>query len=135
MKRFDMKHEAQMMSDAKKSRCFTYAPWHLIPIDIDPSNILVERGKDSRERIIQTERMQTTLECFYFHNQLPDSADEPDNNAYEIMSDLSSQDMKTKIIPLEDENAITMDRTFIQDYPSTVGQQQQQLPPPIITDP
>ncbi|KAH9510744.1 Disabled 2-interacting protein [Dermatophagoides farinae] len=128
MKRFDMKHEAQMMINV-----LPMLPWHLIPIDIDSSNILVERGKDSRERIIQMERMKTTLECFYFHNQLPDSADEPEHNAYELMSDLSSQDMKMKIIPLEDENSVTMDRAFIQDYSTTMGQQQQQ--PPQIIDP
>lgn len=99
MKRCDMKHEAQMMNDSKKGRCLSFGPWKLIPID-PLLSLQIERGKFSNEKLIQAERMQTTLECFYFNDQIPDNPEEPENY-FEF-----NNEEKIVIIPLEDENAI-----------------------------
>lgn len=102
MKRFDMKHEAQFMLEAKKcsDKSITYAPWKFIPIVLDSQNVPVERGCNSRERQIQADRMKTTLECFYIKDQIPDTPHEPDR---EFFADSNEQ---TLIIPLEDENMV-----------------------------
>lgn len=94
IKRFDMRHEGQLLMEAKK-RCITYTAWKLIPIYLDPQNV-IERGCNSSQRSIQAEAMKLTLECFYIHNQIPDSAREPDLEFVEAT--------EPKIIPLEDEN-------------------------------
>jgi len=107
LKRFDMKHEAEFMlmarrcannfdvSDDYQSRVQTFGEWKLIPCD-NQSN-LVENGKESKERLIQAERMRTVLESFYVRNQIPDSPQEP-----ELELNIDSSD--SKIIPLDDEN-------------------------------
>lgn len=102
MKRFDMKHEAQLMMEAKKDRCHNYHPWKLIPIDLEPTDI--ERGCNSKEKEIQAERQKTTLECFYLQNRIPDSAMEPDNTFYP-----DSLRIDPVIIPLEDDSATGVD--------------------------
>lgn len=125
MKRFDMKHEAQMLSEARKGRCFSYGPWKLIPIDLDPINCPVERGRDSKEKLIQTERMRTTLECFYFNNQIPDNPDDPDtNSSFDLGLDSSE---KLRIIPLEDDMGLDK----VQDYGQPIQQMPIQQSPPV----
>lgn len=93
MKHCDMKHEALLMSEAKKQPV-SYGTWILRPIII-PGDISFEAGKDSKERAIQEERMKTTLACLF----PTDNPQEPDAELI-----LEGRD-QMKIIPLEDENS------------------------------
>jgi hypothetical protein len=107
LKRFDMRHEAEFMlmarrsantmdvSDDYLSRAESRGAWRLIPCDGDSN--LIEFGKDSKERLIQEDRMRTTLETFYTRNQIPDTPQEPDTEVY-LETEIS------KVIPLEDDN-------------------------------
>lgn len=106
LQRFDMKHEAEFMlmarrcannfdvADDYQSRAQTFSLWKLIPCDSDSN---MANGTESKERLIQAERMKTTLESFYTRSQIPDSPQEP-----ELELNIDSTELKT--IPLEDDN-------------------------------
>jgi hypothetical protein len=68
--------------------------WFLVPIDLPADRIVHE--VHSLEKEIQAKREMNVLQCFFAKEFLPDSPGEPSDNG------LSGEQVKTKLIPLED---------------------------------